>query len=81
LEKDLALTDASMSYAGGASQSTVVIRNNPLAKVGEKQRGGPVPAAANGAWPKRQDGSPDFDKMNSLQRGAYDQWRLTRKYG
>ena len=28
-----------------------------------------------------QDGSPDFDKMNSAQRRAYDLSRLTRKYG
>ena len=27
------------------------------------------------------DGSPDFEKMSVAQRGTYDLWRLTRKYG
>jgi hypothetical protein len=32
-------------------------------------------------WPRRPDGSPDFAKMTSRQRQAYDQARLTRRFG
>jgi hypothetical protein len=42
----------------------VEIRNNPLAKT------------ISSDWPKRADGSPDFEKMNSAQRLAYDRARL-----
>ena len=79
LEKDLELTDQAMSYEGsGAGGANVTFRSNPLPDAGSAS------VSANGdgtAWPRRQDGSPDFDKMNSAQRGAYDLSRLTRKYG
>jgi hypothetical protein len=66
LEKDLQLTDLSMSYdATAAARATVTIRDNPLAS--------PAPA--------RQDGAPDFDRMSAEQRRSYDKDRLTRKYG
>jgi hypothetical protein len=33
------------------------------------------------AWPILPGGKPDFAKMNSVQRQAYDAWRLKRRYG
>jgi hypothetical protein len=36
---------------------------------------------ASGEWPKGIDGRPDFSRMNSAQRRAYDTHRLRRKYG
>jgi len=91
LEKDLELTDQAMSYDGsGARRTAVTFRGNPLrdgqSSTAAAQNGSrssaPVSANHDGsAWPRRQDGSPDFDKMNSAQRGAYDLSRLTRKYG
>src|SRR6266478_3742762 len=82
LEKDLELTDQTMSYDGsGARRAAVTFRGNPLpdarSSTAAAQNGSrssaPVSANHDGsAWPRRQDGSPDFDKMNSAQRGAYD---------
>src|SRR5439155_5237859 len=67
LEKDLELTDQTMSYDGsGARRTAVTFRGNPLPD------GRSAPVAANhdvAAWPRLQNGSPDFDKMNSAQRG------------
>ncbi|MHC1766257.1 MAG: hypothetical protein AB9869_18480 [Verrucomicrobiia bacterium] len=91
LDDDLKLTDQAMSYDGSAARrATASIHNNPLAA--QKPGGGAVgpqpgqsaihgTASSNGAWPVRQDGSPDFGKMNSVQRQAYDQARLTRRFG
>jgi hypothetical protein len=76
-----------MSYAGGGSRSTVHLRDHPLAKADAARppkpgQNDPVPAdAGSGDWPKRADGSPDFDKMTSAQRNAYDAWRLKRVFG
>ena len=95
LEKDLVLTDQAMSYDGsGSTRATVPVRNNPLAKPAPKpvSRDGapplPVrPAAPTGAgaaqpnWPVLANGAPDFEKMTSVQRRAYDLHRLTRKFG
>ena len=68
LEEDLKTTDQAMSYDGTAARrAKVEIRNNPLAKDN---------APASASWPKRADGSPDFDRMNSAQRLAYDRARL-----
>ncbi len=65
LDDDLKLTDHAMSYDGTAvRRATVEIRNNPLAK------------RISSEWPTRADGSPDFEKMNSAQRLAYDRARL-----
>ena len=33
------------------------------------------------AWPILPGGRPDFAKMNSTQRQAYDAWRLKRRFG
>jgi len=77
LEKDLELTDLAMSYdEGAARRSSVVIRENP-----RQNRPGSTVEETNGDWPRLDDGSPNFEKMNPSQRGAYDRERLTRKYG
>jgi len=72
LADDLEATDQAMSYDGSAARrATAEIRNNPLAQPK------PAPAAAASPdWPKRADGSPDFDHMTSAQRFAYDRARL-----
>lgn len=74
LEQDLQTTDQAMSYGGsGARRSTVEIRNNPLAEAkaepARRDDGG-------GAWPRLANGSPDFDRMTSDQRLAYNLARL-----
>ena len=83
LEKDLELTDQTMSYEATARERAVVtMRGNPLGK-------SPQPAAASAQvepsvtlqWPVASNGRPDFDKMTSQQRRAYDLHRLTHKFG
>ena len=88
LEDDLKLTDQSMSYEGGTHQrSTVTVRDNPNAQETARTEGNGSRAAfaptsdAPASWPQRADGSPDFGRMNSTQRLAYDRWRLTRMFG
>jgi len=72
LEQDLQATDQAMSYDDSAARrATAEIRNNPLAK-----QKAAASSSENSAWPKRADGSPDFDHMNSTQRLAYDRARL-----
>jgi len=84
LEKDLELTDQAMSYDGASgNRDTVSIQNNPLASV-PSNPGQPVrkPSTASDAnWPTLSNGSPDFERMNSSQRRAYDLTRLARKFG
>jgi hypothetical protein len=76
--EDLKTTDQAMSYDGSASRrATAEVRNNPLAKTKTETSG----SANNGSsaapdWPKLANGLPDFDKMNSSQRLAYDTIRL-----
>lgn len=43
----------------------------------------PAKAEGNGevTWPKKENGAPDFERMTSLQRNAYDEWRLKRIFG
>ncbi len=77
LEKDLALTDQAMSYDGSAARrATVEVRNNPLARPAAESK--PAGASKNGSdtWPKLADGRPDFATMSSIERQAYDTWRL-----
>jgi hypothetical protein len=85
LEKDLELTDQAMSYDGSAGRrSTVSLQNQPAAKPSDttdRDQSLLTSTSTNRDWPKLADGSPDFGKMTSTQRGAYDQWRLTRKFG
>jgi hypothetical protein len=81
LEKDLELTDQSMSYDGAAARrATVQVTANPLAKPSEAATAMKVAAQAQD-WPKQADGKPDFDRMDGAQRRAYDTWRLKRKFG
>jgi hypothetical protein len=81
LEKDLELTDQAMSYQATAQgRSAVLMRNNPLAgspSSGTETGAGPEPSA----WPVAIDGNPDFGRMNSVQRRAYDADRLNRRFG
>jgi hypothetical protein len=74
LEEDLTLTDQAMSYdATARNRSTVTVASKPVATAGENGK--------ETDWPKCENGFPDFDKMNSGQRAAYDRQRLTRIYG
>ncbi|HVV73558.1 MAG TPA: hypothetical protein VHI52_18940 [Verrucomicrobiae bacterium] len=85
LEKDLELTDQTMSYDGSpARRATVRVSENPLANPASAARAKvekDVVSNGSGDWPKTADGSPDFSKMDSAHRRAYDNWRLTRKFG
>jgi hypothetical protein len=65
LEKDLELTDLSMSYDGTATTRVMVSKAVSTAS----------------AWPISPSGKPDFDKMTTEHRRAYDKDRLTRKFG
>ncbi len=76
LEQDLQPTGQAMSYSGGGSRATVAIHANPLSKSSSR-----VPESAGANWPVLGNGSPDFDRMNAIQRRAYDKFRLTRKFG
>src|SRR5258707_10587809 len=86
LDEDLKLTDQSMSYDGSATKrATVEVRNNPVgaSKVarspekGERLTSPPAASAAEAVgWPRRADGTPDFEKMTAVQRRAFDQARL-----
>ena len=81
LEKDLELTDQAMSYGtSGSSRSTATIQNNPLAKP-ETKVATQTPIFSTAKWPTLSNGAPDFENMNGVQRRAFDQDRLTRKFG
>ena len=79
LEKDLELTDTSMSYDGSGT-TRVNVPQNPLARAAAPANSKPVNGASSG-WPTLVSGAPDFDKMDASQRNAYHQHRLTRKFG
>jgi hypothetical protein len=83
LEKDLELTDQAMSYDAGAGRRIAATVPHPVANKPNRQEDQSlITSTATGQdWPTLTDGSPDFSKMNSSERGAYDQWRLTRKFG
>jgi hypothetical protein len=82
LEDDLKLTDQSMSYDGSAvRRATAEIQNNPLAGTAPEIRNSKAEAHPARDWPKLADGKPDFAKMSSTQRHAYDEARLRRVYG
>lgn len=85
LEKDLELTDMTMSYGGGggdggASRSIVNFQSKPAGSTPANSSPPPSPAA-NGAWPVLSNGAPNFEKMTAEQRRAYDRQRLARKFG
>jgi hypothetical protein len=79
LEKDLELTDASMSYQSGGNRSTTVHQIQ-----GERApsaiRGNIANSPGGKTWPKLGAGTPDFAKMDSVQRQNYDRERLGRKF-
>jgi len=85
LEKDLELTDQSMSYDGGAAaRSRMVVRHKPVydsvprsANHGPANKSG---GSSDAAWPTHSNGAPDFETMNAAQRQAYHQARLTKKF-
>ena len=88
LEKDLELTDQAMSYDGSAGRRatvTVSSGNSQINRVNSEATrtnpGSQVVSQRNGEWPVRSNGSPDFEKMDTKQRRAYDLDRLTRKFG
>ncbi len=67
LEKDMELTGLSMSCGGtAAARAAVSVKQNPQAP---------------SVWPVSPTGAPDFDNMTTEQRRAYDNQRLTRKFG
>jgi hypothetical protein len=65
LEKDLELTDLSMSYDGATAARATVS----------------TAASTASSWPTSPTGAPDFEKMTKDHRRAYDKDRLTRKFG
>jgi hypothetical protein len=72
LQEDLRPTNQAMAYAGNArSRSTAQVNAKPQERRGDE----------NLPWPKMEDGSPDFERMNPAQRNAYDKARLNRKFG
>jgi hypothetical protein len=82
LDKDLELTHQAMSYEGTARSSSVTIRTNPLGNSSPSVPHAPTPSnTPDPHWPVLSNGAPDFDKMNSQQRRAYDLHRLTHKFG
>lgn len=90
LEDDLKLTDQAMSYdsAGRRSASATVQADGPArpASTGPAAAAPPLPPESRAAdslpaWPRQEDGKPDFARMTSKQRQAYDQARLTRRFG
>jgi hypothetical protein len=82
LEKDLELTDPSMSYDGSAARrATVEVRNNPLTARARDTRTAERETRNTADWPKLPDGRPDFAQMTSAQRRAYDEVRLKRVFG
>jgi hypothetical protein len=84
LEKDLELTEASMSYAGTRTTRVTVTRETPSTSAARNAaNSGAQRPAEPGAdrWPLLPNGRPDFDRMNAEQRRLYDLARLTRKFG
>ncbi|HOW65012.1 MAG TPA: hypothetical protein P5186_14090 [Candidatus Paceibacterota bacterium] len=87
LEQDLALTDQSMSY-GGDSRSRILVstpirspkpKTEPAvdsAKSRPELPSQPSSPQPTQTWPTKSNGLPDFSKMTSAQRQAYDRARL-----
>ena len=81
LEQDLLLTAQAMSYDGGSRSTAVPIQNNPLATPAKSDGETAAVSSQTPAWPLTANGRPDFEKMNSQQRRAYDEHRLTHRFG
>lgn len=81
LEEDLRLTETAMSYDATVRRRNVVeVKDNPLASAAADRSPQPADRSAND-WPKLDHGAPDFGKMTSAQRRAYDAWRLQQRFG
>jgi hypothetical protein len=72
LAEDLTLTEPTLR--GGGSAGSRGAKADPSAHRAAASTGA-------GDWPKRADGTPDFDRMSSRERLTYDQARLTRRFG
>jgi hypothetical protein len=87
LDQDLLLTDQAMSYGGTARRGPISVPSQPTPTPASPAASTPSAASStstpstSGSWPTAPDGSPDFAGMNSAQRQAYDQARLTRRFG
>jgi hypothetical protein len=83
LEKDSELTDQTMSYEGGSRRATVAMPRRdgfgPASGETDQRLLTSSPTGA-GRWPML-NGAPDFDRMSATDRLAYDQHRLSRKFG
>jgi hypothetical protein len=78
LEEDLKLTDQAMSYDGSAARrATGEVR----AMIADGQAPMANPKSDGADWPKLADGQPDFAKLTSAQRYAFDAARLKRRFG
>jgi len=85
LEKDLELTDQVMSYDGaGGRRSSVIVPARAYPAVSASGGGESRIKTGNGsngaAWPMLTNGAPDFERMDTQQRRAYDRERLARKF-
>jgi hypothetical protein len=85
LEADLHLTDPAMSYGRGAAPGAPVAvrRNAPTTAHAAAEPSAirnPKSEIPGLDWPTLPDGRPDFARMTSQQRRAYDAARLTRKF-
>jgi hypothetical protein len=83
LEKDLELTDQAMSYEGsGGTRNKISVSSGVPVRTARQETVSIAQSATNGTpnWPVMSNGRPDFEKMNSSQRRAYDQHRLARKF-
>jgi hypothetical protein len=90
LDKDLELTDQAMSYGGGSPRATVVVsgqssRTPPPPEASSATRPDNQPSASPAnrelSWPTLPNNKPDFERMSSTQRQAYDAARLKRVFG
>lgn len=78
LDQDLVLTDQAMSYDGSAARRATS-QGQGSSTAAPTPTGAPPRVAV--AWPKRADGSPDFEQMTAPQRQAFHTQRLQRRYG
>jgi hypothetical protein len=87
LEKDLELTDQSMSYDGSVARRATVSMGSSSSSSSSNH---PVPVGSTSSaptggdkngWPTLPNGAPDFAQMDAVERRAYDLRRLTRKFG
>lgn len=78
LAQDLELTDTSMSYDGARSATSVGISPNPLVRPPAATTVTETPSIN---WPQLASGAPDFARMDTSQRSAYDRQRLAQKFG